>query len=99
MKQKHILPPDQTPINLVLVTLDTHLGGVLMRAEKSLRRHLPNLSLKTHAAANWNSNPDSLEECKEDIATGDIIVVTMLFMEDHINAVLPALAASRIKKY
>ena len=95
MKQKHILPPDQTPINLVLVTLDTHLGGVLMRAEKSLRRHLPNLSLKTHAAANWNASPDSLEECKADIASGDIILVTMLFMEDHINAVLPALTARK----
>jgi magnesium chelatase subunit H len=37
----------------------------------------------------------ALERCLDDIAKGDIIVVTMLFMEDHIKAVLPALQARR----
>jgi hypothetical protein len=43
----------------------------------------------------WGSDPSALERCLDDIAHGDIIVVTMLFMEDHIKAVLPALQARR----
>ena len=30
-----------------------------------------------------------------DIARGDIVIATMLFLEDHIRAVLPALTARR----
>jgi magnesium chelatase subunit H len=40
-------------------------------------------------------NPDALEACKDDIATGDIILATMLFMDDQIQAILPALEARR----
>jgi magnesium chelatase subunit H len=36
-----------------------------------------------------------LEACKADIARGDIIIATMLFLEEHIRAVLPALQARR----
>ncbi|NBB71155.1 MAG: magnesium chelatase subunit H, partial [Alphaproteobacteria bacterium] len=86
---------DATPVRVVIVTLDSHLAGAVERARRGLARDLPGLDLKLHVAAEWADNPAALERCKADIATGDIVVATMLFMEDHIQAVLPALAARR----
>ena len=37
----------------------------------------------------------ALARCHADIARADIVIATMLFLEDHIRAVLPALAARR----
>ena len=37
----------------------------------------------------------ALHRCRADIAKADIVVASMLFMEDHIKAVLPALQARR----
>ncbi len=86
---------DRTPVNVVIVTLDSHLAGAVERARPLLCREMPGLSLRLHAAAEWDDDPRLLEECKADIARGDIIVASMLFMDDHIKAVLPALQARR----
>ncbi len=48
-----------------------------------------------HAADQWGSDEAALAACKADIARGDIIIAAMLFLDDHIRAVLPALAARR----
>ncbi|MFA5955578.1 magnesium chelatase subunit H [Hyphomicrobium sp.] len=82
-------------IKFVMVTLDSHLAGAAERALLQLRRAVPGLELRLHAAAEWGDNPDALARCRADIATADIIVSTMLFMEDHIQAVLPYLQARR----
>jgi magnesium chelatase subunit H len=84
-----------TPVRVVIVTLDSHLASACERARETLRRDLPGLSLTLHAAAEWEHDPSALDRCKADIATGDIILVTMLFMEDHIQPVMPALMARR----
>ena len=88
---------DSTPVRVVVVTMDSHLGGALSRAETALRRDLPNLKLVMHAADEWGGNPAALAECHADIAAADIVIATMLFLEDHIQAVLPALTARRLK--
>ncbi len=82
-------------LRVVVVTLDSHLASATERAQHALLRELPGLQLNLHAAAEWNDDPGALERCRADIAQGDIIVATMLFMEDHIAAVLPALKARR----
>jgi len=82
-------------IRVVVVTMDSHLSGAAMRAHEELRRQMPNLELTLHAADEWGSDPDALAECTADIARGDIVIATMLFLEDHIRAVLPALQARR----
>ncbi len=92
---KRISAADPTPVRVVIVTLDSHLAGAVERAGKSLRRELPGLELNLHAAAEWAADPAALERCRDDIAVGDIVIVTMLFMEDHIAPVLPALEARR----
>ena len=86
---------DATPIRVVIVTMDSHLAGAAARAHASLRRELPGLEINVHAADEWGGDPDALVRCKADIARGNIVVATMLFLDDHIRAVLPALIARR----
>jgi magnesium chelatase subunit H len=80
---------------VVVVTLDNHLRGVIKHAQQQLNSRLPGLELAMHAASNWEADPEALAACKVDVASGDIIIVTMMFMENHIQAVLPALAERR----
>ncbi len=93
--QRHISAVDPAPMRVVIVTLDSHLTGAVERARPQLERAIPGLQLSVHAAAEWSQNSAALEHCLDDISTGDIIIANMLFMEDHIQPVLPALKARR----
>ncbi len=84
-----------TPIRFVIVTMDSALAGSASRAQAALRQELPGLQLVVHAADEWGTDPDALQACKADIASGDIVLAAMLFLDDHIRAVQPALAARR----
>jgi magnesium chelatase subunit H len=84
-----------TALRVVLVTMDSHLASAAARAHRQLARAIPGLSLSVHAAAEWTDEPEALRRCTEDIARGDIVICTMLFMEDHFLPVLPALQARR----
>ena len=86
---------DATPVNVVIVTMDTHLASATHRAQAALLREVPGLNLTLHAASEWSANPAGLEQCLADIASGDIVVVTMLFLEDHFLPLMPALTARR----
>ncbi len=86
---------NRTPVRVVIVTLDSHLASAVDRARASLVKEIPGLTLSLHAAADWTADEEALCRCREDIAKGDIVIVTMLFMEEHIRAVLPALKARR----
>jgi len=92
---KRISDADKTPVKVVIVTLDSHLAAAVERAASTLRYELPGLDLSLHAATEWGSDPDALTQAKAAIAEADIILATMLFMEDHIQAVLPDLQARR----
>ena len=83
------------PTRVVIVTMDSHLSGAAFRAEADLRRDIPGLELSIHAADEWGGDVGKLAECHAAIAEGDIVIATMLFLEDHIRAVQPALAARR----
>ncbi len=84
-----------TPVKVVLISLDAHLSSAVDRASALLRKTLPGLELTFHAASDWDRDPASLEECKAKIASADFVVASMLFMENHIQAILPALQARR----
>jgi magnesium chelatase subunit H len=86
---------DNTPIKVVMIMLDNHMSSTVMFAQKQLQKDLPGLQLCAHAATDWANNPLALEKCLQDIAEGDIIFVSMLFVEDHINPILPALKDRR----
>jgi magnesium chelatase subunit H len=95
MMQSRTSHAEPTPVNVVIVTMDTHLSSAVDRARVSLKQQIPGLNLTLHAASEWSGNADRLEHCLEDIAKGDIVIATMLFMEDHFLPILPALKARR----
>jgi magnesium chelatase subunit H len=82
-------------MRVVIVTMDSHLASAAERANRTLARSMPGLKLVVHAAAEWGGDTAALERCHHDIAHGDIVIATMLFMEDHFLPVLPALKARR----
>jgi magnesium chelatase subunit H len=84
-----------TPIRVTILTMDTHLATATARARARLVRQMPGLKLSMHAASEWAADPLALEACISDIGKADIVVVTMLFMEDHFLPVLPAIEARR----
>jgi magnesium chelatase subunit H len=86
------VPPS---LRVVIVTMDSHLSGAVARAETVLAQENPGLSVVVHAADEWGGDAEALAACHEDIARGDIVIATMLFLEDHIRPVLPALQARR----
>ena len=92
---KPISAADPAPIRFVIVTMDSHLSSATARAAAHLATELPGLSLSIHAADEWGSDPEALQRCCDDIARGDIIVATMLFMEDHFQPLLAALQQRR----
>jgi magnesium chelatase subunit H len=85
------------PVRVVLVTMDTHLFSAIDRSKSYLSRELPGLSINVHAASQFATDDDALARCNADIAEGDIIVASMLFLEDHYLPVLPALQKRRDK--
>ncbi|MBM3361312.1 MAG: magnesium chelatase subunit H [Betaproteobacteria bacterium] len=82
-------------IRVVLVTMDSHLASAAERAVLRLKRSLPGLQMQVHAASEWGADSEALARCQSDIALGDIVIVTMLFMEEHFLPVMPALRARR----
>jgi magnesium chelatase subunit H len=92
---RRITRADAISIRVVIVTMDSHLTGAAMAARAELRRELPGLDLAVHAADEWGADPAALSACIADIGYADIVIATMLFLDDHIRAVLPALEARR----
>ncbi|WP_277967770.1 magnesium chelatase subunit H [Sphingomonas echinoides] len=88
-------PIGSPPVRVVIITLDNHLSGAVQRAQVRLARENPGITIGFHAAADWEEKPASLDAVRADIARGDVVLVTMLFLEDHIRAILPDLQARR----
>ena len=82
-------------MKVTIVTMDSHLSSAAARAHRSLSGLLPGVSLRVHAAAEWGDSPSALQACISDIEDADIVIASMLFMEDHYTPVLPALRARR----
>lgn len=95
--RKPISAAEAPPIRVALITLDSHLASVVQQAAGRLATELPGLSLTLYAASTWHSESENLAACRKGIAEADIVVVTMLFMDEHISAILPDLEARRDK--
>ncbi|AKD25673.1 magnesium chelatase, H subunit [Polynucleobacter duraquae] len=83
------------PMRVSIITMDTHLSSATERARYALKKKLPSLELSIHAASAWTVDAKALENCITDIESADILIVTMLFMEDHYKPVIEALKARR----
>ncbi|MBT9487766.1 MAG: cobaltochelatase subunit CobN, partial [Rubrivivax sp.] len=95
MTPKRISPAEALPLRVAIVTMDTHLAGSVERARPQLSQEFPGLTLSLHAASEYAGNERLVERVRADIARADIIVVGMLFLEDHFLPVLDALRARR----
>jgi magnesium chelatase subunit H len=96
MTQKHISPAKGAqPLHFVIVTMDGHFGAAVERAQAELAAEMPGLRLIVHSADEWASDPHALAACHADIAKADIILSAMLFLDDHVRMVMPALQARR----
>ena len=87
--------PTIRPYRVVILTLDSHAAGPCARAAERLARDYPGLDLSVHAAAEWGACPEALGAARTAIAGADIVLANLLFLEEHINAILPDLAARR----
>ncbi len=87
--------PASAPLHVVIVTLDNHLSGAAERAAAQFARDGEAITIGFHAAADFCGDAAATERCHQDIARGDIVVATMLFLDEHIKAVMPALTARR----
>ncbi len=89
------LTSPSSALHCVIVTLDHHLAGTVARVKQTLSREYPGLTLSLHAASDWSTNPAALAACKEEISKANVIVANMLFIEEHVQAIMPALEARR----
>ena len=80
-------------VRVVIVTLDNHLNGAVERANAALSAD--NITIAHHAASEWGSDAEALDQVKSAIADADIVIATMLFLDDHIQTILPSLEARR----
>lgn len=83
------------PYRVVIVTLDAHAAGPALRVSERLAPDFPGLEVQVLSSAEWGECPDALAAAKTAIAEGDIIIANLLFLEEHIRAILPALQARR----
>ncbi len=86
---------DHTGYRFVIVTLDHHAAGPAARVLPRLQKDFPGLQISIHAAAEWAENPQALEDARDAVRHGDIIVSNLLFIEEHVQAILPELEARR----
>ncbi len=91
------ITPATRPYRFVVVTLDAHAAGPAARVLPRLAADFPGLEVSIHAAAEWAGNPAALAEARQDIERADIVVANLLFIEEHITAVLPQLTEARAR--
>jgi len=89
------MPADAPSIRIALITMDRHVAGPAARASARLRRSAPGLRLSVHAAAEWAERPETLAAARAAVAEADIVIANMLFLDEHVQAILPALEARR----
>jgi magnesium chelatase subunit H len=79
-------------VPFTVVTLDNHLVGALHRANERLGREGIDLDLRIHVAADWDA-PSERERMDQDLEESPLVLVSQLFLQDHVDAVTPLLDA------
>jgi len=79
----------------VVITLDAHAAGPAARVAPALAKDFPGIEVSIHAAAEWAENPAALARARAAIRAADLVVANLLFIEEHITAVIDDLRAVR----
>ncbi|MGL4234857.1 DUF3479 domain-containing protein, partial [Tabrizicola sp.] len=88
-------PADDGLYRFVIVTLDAHAAGPAQRVAGRLAKDFPGISVSVHAAAEWAENPAALARAKAEVSRANIIVANLLFIEEHLTAILPEMQKVR----
>ncbi len=80
---------------IVIVTVDRHTAGPIERVGPRLAADFPGLEVSVHASAEWGEDPAALETARAAVLEADIIVSGVLFLEEHLSAILPQMRARR----
>jgi len=83
--------------NVVIVTLDSHAAGPAARIAPRLAADFPGLTVSVHASAEWAGDPAALAATKAALAEADMVIANLIFIEEHITAILPDLTAARTR--
>ncbi|MGR3485398.1 MAG: cobaltochelatase subunit CobN [Paracoccaceae bacterium] len=83
------------PYRVAIVTLDAHAAGPARRAARALSPEVPGLEVEVFAAAEWGARPGAREAAVDAVGRADVIICTLLFLEEHVKAIEPAIAARR----
>ncbi|MCU0900843.1 MAG: magnesium chelatase subunit H [Cypionkella sp.] len=99
---RHPAPGRTAPVGdgvyrFVIVTLDAHAAGPAARIAPRLAHDFPGIEVSVHAAAEWAENPAALAAAKAAINSANFVVANLLFIEEHITAILPELQAARAR--
>ena len=86
---------NRIPVSIVVVTMDGHLGQVLDRVGQRLAADYHGISIELHTADRFTADDTARQACLDAIEGADIVIATMLFLDEHIRVVLPALQARR----
>ncbi|WGH80255.1 cobaltochelatase subunit CobN [Jannaschia ovalis] len=87
--------PGPAPYRVAIVTMDAHSAGTVARVGARLAGEFPGLAVSVHAAAEWAETPAALDVARAAVASADIVVCGLLFIDEHIQAIRPALEARR----
>ena len=79
----------------VIVTLDAHAAGPASRVAPRLAKDFPGIEVSVHASAEWAENPAALARARAAVDSADFIVANLLFIEEHLTAILPNLVQAR----
>jgi magnesium chelatase subunit H len=87
----------QAGYHVVILTLDRHAAGPAARVTPRLQADFPGIGVQVFAAAEWGNNPAAFDACTAALARADLVIVNLLFLEDHVAPILPHLAAARAR--
>jgi magnesium chelatase subunit H len=97
MRPKHTLRDERTypDYRVVIITLDQHTAGPIARLSPKLAAEFPGLAVDVFASAEWENDPNALQNAVDAVSQADILIGNLVFLESQLNAIVPAMRARR----
>lgn len=80
---------------VVIITLDQHSAGPIARMSPRLAAEFPGLRVDVFASAEWENDPSALNAAIAAVGEADILIGNLIFLENQLNAIVPAMRARR----
>ncbi|MEM1396388.1 MAG: magnesium chelatase subunit H [Pseudomonadota bacterium] len=80
-------------LNIVVLSMDGRLSAAALKAQNDLRSSVPGLRVSLHVVSDFERDPSAVDKAIADIEDAHFIVGGLLFLENQIAPILPALRA------